>query len=301
MSLNPSVIFELSKICTTLKDEPMSKHTTFKIGGPADAFCLPRSDEAVLMLVNYLKENEIPFFVVGNGSNLLVSDDGYRGVIIKIGHNMSDASICEDTVYAQSGVLLSMVCKMAAMANLGGGEALSGIPGSIGGAVYMNAGAYGTEIKDVCLSTTFITNDGCIKTLIGEAHEFGYRESYFSKNNGIVLSSTFKFTPDTKENISEKMLDYKTRRASKQPLDMPSSGSTFKRPEGHFAGALIEQSGLRGVSVGGAQVSEKHCGFVVNKGGATAKDVIELCDKIENTVFEKFGVKLEKEMKLLGF
>ena len=282
-----------------LTDEPMSKHCTFRIGGNADFFVSPCSGEQIARLVDLAKNENILYFVTGNGSNLLVSDKGYRGIIINIGKNMSSVSVEGNMITAQSGATLSRIAHKAASNGLSGLEFASGIPGTLGGAVYMNAGAYGGEMKDVVVSTEYLDTDGCIKTIHGEDHLFGYRNSFFS-SGGIVLSATMKLSEANKEDIQALMADFNNRRRTKQPLEYPSAGSTFKRPEGYFAGKLIEDAGLKGYSVGGACVSEKHSGFVINTGNATCSDVLELIDHIRKTVYEIFGVELETEVKHLG-
>lgn len=282
-----------------LKNEPMCKHTTFKVGGNASVFVIPSSEEDVVKTVNIVKELGEEFFVLGNGSNILVSDKGYDGVVIYMGKNMSDIFVDGQMIVAQSGALLSKVASVAFEHSLSGFEFASGIPGSIGGAVYMNAGAYGGSMSDVVVKTRYIDNDGNIKEITGDNHEFSYRHSVFV-NGGIILSTQIKLMDGNKEEIREEMSRLNKQRKEKQPLEYPSAGSTFKRPEGHFAGKLIEDSGLGGFSIGGAQVSSKHCGFIINKDNATCDDILSLISHVQKVVFEKYGVKLSPEIKMLG-
>lgn len=279
------------------KNELMKNHTSFKIGGPADEFCEVHSVEEILKLIKYAKEKNIPYTVIGNGSNLLVGDKGIRGLVIKIAGGFDKATVSGETVTAEAGILLSKLANVVKRSDLTGFEFASGIPGTLGGAVYMNAGAYGGEMKDIIKSVTYLEN-GEVKTT--SELGFGYRKSIFSGKDMIILSAEIKLEKGNPEEIAAKMEDFKERRTSKQPLSVPSAGSTFKRPEGYFAGKLIEDAGLKGYSIGGAQVSEKHSGFVINTGDATAKDVLLLIKHIQTTVFEKFGVKLETEVKTLG-
>jgi UDP-N-acetylmuramate dehydrogenase len=281
--------------------EPMKKHTTFRIGGPADLFVIPDSEKCLTRVVDYCRRSGTPFNIVGNGSNLLVSDEGYRGVIIQIGRNLSDITVIGEQIHAQAGALLSTVAHRALDASLTGMEQVSGIPGTLGGALTMNAGAYGGEMKDITQEVTVLTADGKIVTLKAQDLQFGYRTSIIQKENMIVLSAVLKLQSGDRDKIQETMNELRGRRQEKQPLDMPSAGSTFKRPEGYFAGALIDEAGLRGYRVGGAQVSEKHCGFVVNKGGATAADVRKLIDDVKQIVYDDSGVILEPEVRMLGF
>lgn len=282
-------------------DEPMKNHTSFRIGGNADILAEPKSEQEVLYLTETFKRYSYPFYVIGNGSNLLVSDKGYRGAVIKLGRKYSDIKINENKITAGAGALLSAISKKAAEASLSGLETVSGVPASFGGAIYMNAGAYGGEMCDVTASVRYLAVDGSIKTATGSELGFGYRKSVFSENGGIVLSGELELKPADKEEILSQMASLSVKRREKQPLEYPSCGSAFKRPEGHFAAALIEQAGLKGYTVGGAQVSEKHSGFVINIGGATAEDVYKLTEHIKEEVFKKFGVELEREMKMLGF
>ncbi len=282
-----------------LKNEPLKNHTSFKIGGPADEFCEATSKEEIQELIKYAKDKNIPYTIIGNGSNLLVGDKGIRGLVIKLAKGFDRVEVSGTKITAEAGVLLSKLAKTALSESLSGLEFASGIPGTLGGAIFMNAGAYDGEMKNVVKSVTYL-EDGEIKTLSGEDLEFGYRKSRFSCRDCIILSAELELTLGDKDKIIEKMEDFKERRCSKQPLSMPSAGSTFKRPEGYFAGKLIEDAGLKGFGIGGAKVSEKHSGFVINDGDASAKDVVDLIEHIQKTVYEKFGVKLETEVKMLG-
>ena len=278
-------------------EEAMSQHTTFKIGGPADYFLMPDKGEDVGRVIKICKEKEIPYFILGNGSNLLVGDGGYRGAVIQIYRNMSSVTVEGNEITAQAGALLSAVAKNA---SLTGFEFAGGIPGTIGGAVVMNAGAYGGEMKDVLTEVTVMNAEGDIFTLPTEELELGYRTSIIKTAGYIVLEAKIRLKEGDPEVIRETMKDLTIRRTTKQPLEYPSAGSTFKRPEGYFAGKLIMDSGLAGYQVGGAQVSEKHCGFVINAGDATARDVRTLMDNVRDIVYKKYGVTLEPEVKFLG-
>ena len=283
-----------------LVDEPMKKHTTFRVGGNADYFVMPQGAEEVKNIVALCKEADMPYYILGNGSNLLVGDKGYRGVIIQIYKEMNHIQIDGDKVIAQAGALLSRVGTATLEAELTGFEFAAGIPGTVGGAVVMNAGAYGGEMKDIISSATVLTQDGDIITIDKEDLELGYRASVIGKKGYIVLEATYQLQKGGKEAIRARMDELKCQRVTKQPLEYPSAGSTFKRPEGYFAGKLIQDAGLRGFQVGGAQVSEKHCGFVINKDQATAADIRELMRKVSDKVMQEFGVKLEPEVKTLG-
>lgn len=295
-----SKIREIANIIpTTLFDESMKMHTSFRIGGEAQCFISVETSEQIQQATAFCKENNIPFMIMGNGSNMLVSDEGIKGVVIQISKGFSDCKIDGTTVYAQSGILLSALASKLLNEELSGFEELSGIPGTLGGAIFMNAGAYGGEIKNVVTSIDYIDKDSNVKTMSADEAEFGYRKSVFQKNGGIIIGATLELKKGNKQEIKQKINEYTKRRNDKQPVNMPSAGSTFKRPEGYFAGKLIEDCNLMGVSIGGAQVSEKHAGFVVNTGSATAKDVMALIEHIQNTVFEKFNVKLEPEVKII--
>ena len=283
-----------------LIDEPMSRHTTFRVGGPADFFVTPKAKEEVRDVISICKEAGMPYYIIGNGSNLLVSDAGYRGVIVQIYKEMNEVKVEGDLVKAQAGALLSGIAAKALGAELSGFEFASGIPGTIGGACVMNAGAYGGEMKDVLESVTALTGEGKIIELGRNELELGYRTSVIAKKGYIVLGAVLKLERGDGEKIKTYMDELKEKRVTKQPLEYPSAGSTFKRPEGYFAGKLIEDAGLRGFQVGGAQVSEKHCGFVINRDHATAADIMELMRQVQIRVKENSGVDLEPEVKRLG-
>lgn len=280
--------------------EPLCSHTTFRVGGKADAFLSVRNEEQLKKAVLLCKEYGVPFLILGNGSNLLVSDDGYRGMVILIGKDMSDILVDGNRITALAGATLGSVAQTAAKNSLGGMEFASGIPGTIGGAVVMNAGAYDGEMKMVVEEVRVMSQEGDIFTLANEELDFSYRNSRVKKERLIVLAVTLLLSPNNQEAIYEKMNDFAARRREKQPLEYPSAGSTFKRPEGMFAGKLIMDAGLRGYSVGDAQVSEKHCGFVINKGNASAKDIHRLIYDVQEKVKESFGVILEPEVIFIG-
>ena len=283
-----------------LIDEPMSRHTTFRVGGPADFLVTPKAKEEVRDVIRICKEAGMPYYIIGNGSNLLVSDAGYRGVVVQIYKEMNEVKVEGDLVKAQAGALLSGIAAKALGAELSGFEFASGIPGTIGGACVMNAGAYGGEMKDVLESVTVLTGEGKIIELGRNELELGYRTSVIAKKGYIVLGAVLKLERGDGEKIKTYMDELKEKRVTKQPLEYPSAGSTFKRPEGYFAGKLIEDAGLRGFQVGGAQVSEKHCGFVINRNHATAADIMELMRQVQIRVKENSGVDLEPEVKRLG-
>ena len=283
-----------------LKNEPMSRHTTFRIGGDADFFLTPSNEADLAKLLEFIGKENIPYFILGNGSNILVGDKGFRGAVI-CPHKKMDTVLCrENEVYAECGAFLSKAASAAAKAELCGLEFASGIPGTVGGAVYMNAGAYGEEMSGVIKTVKYIDTDGKVLEVPANECGFGYRKSIFTDSGKVILSCTFELKHGNADEIKAKTADLTQRRVTKQPLDKPSAGSTFKRPEGHFAGGLIEQAGLKGYSIGGAAVSEKHAGFVINTGSATASDVIALIGYIKKTVYEKYGVMLEPEVKLIG-
>jgi UDP-N-acetylmuramate dehydrogenase len=282
-----------------LVDEPMSKHTSFRIGGPADVFVTP-SLEQLPEVIKIAKESGVPVTVMGNGSNLLVGDKGIRGLVISFGKEAETLMVEGTKMTLGAGCMLSKAAAEAARRGLSGLEFASGIPGSLGGAIVMNAGAYGGEIKDVLVSCKVLTPEGEVKKLSAEELELSYRHSCIPEKNYIVLSAELKLNPREEALIREEMADYKSRRIEKQPLEYPSAGSTFKRPEGYFAGKLIQDAGLSGYTVGGAKVSEKHCGFVINAGNATAADVLKLMEDVQDKVFEVFQVKLEPEVKMIG-
>ena len=278
----------------------MKRHTTFRIGGPADFFLLPSTVDEVRGILEICREEELPYFILGNGSNLLVSDKGYRGVIIQLYRNFSNISVEGNEICASSGALLSQIATAARNASLTGFEFAGGIPGTLGGAVFMNAGAYGGELKDVLKEAVVMTEQGEILTLPVEKLDMGYRTSRIKKAGYLVLEARLVLEQGDMDKIRDITKDLTEKRVSKQPLEYPSAGSTFKRPEGYFAGKLIMDAGLRGYQVGDAQVSEKHCGFVINKGNATAADVLTLIENVREKVQEQFGVTLEPEVKFLG-
>ena len=281
-------------------DEPMKRHTTFRIGGPADCFLLPSTEEELQGILKICKDEKMPYFILGNGSNLLVSDKGYQGVVVQLYRNFGQIRVEDSRIHAQAGALLSGIAAAAREASLTGFEFAGGIPGTLGGAVVMNAGAYGGEMKDVLKEVTVLTPEGGVLTLQADELHMGYRTSVIKEAGYIVLEAVISLEKGDQEEIRSRMQELAGMRTSKQPLSYPSAGSTFKRPEGYFAGKLIMDSGLRGYQVGGAQVSEKHCGFVINTGNATAKDVTTLMSDVQRIVLEKFGVKLEPEVKFLG-
>lgn len=283
-----------------LVDEPMRRHTTFRIGGPADYLIRPETEEVLRKILALCAEEKLPYFILGNGSNLLVSDQGYRGVIIQIYKNFQQCVTEGNVIRAGAGILLSRLSAAAGEAGLTGLEFASGIPGTLGGAVFMNAGAYGGEMKDILSWADVLDEERKRRRLSAEELELGYRTSRVKKEGWIVTGAELKLKFGDPEKIREKIEELKAARTSKQPLEYPSAGSTFKRPEGYFAGKLIMDAGLRGFRVGGAQVSEKHCGFVINTGNATAADVRELMRQIQEKVWEKYQVRLEPEVRFLG-
>ena len=283
-----------------LEAESMSRHTTFRIGGPADLFVVPKSVDEIAEVLKICREEKAPYFILGNGSNLLVSDKGYRGVVVQLYRGFGKITVSGEEIHAQAGALLSGIATAARDASLTGFEFAGGIPGTLGGAVVMNAGAYGGEMKDVLKEVTVLTPEGEILTLQADELHMGYRTSVVKEAGYIVLEAVLSLAKGDPEAIRSRMQELAGMRSSKQPLSYPSAGSTFKRPEGYFAGKLIMDSGLRGYQVGGAQVSEKHCGFVINAGNATAEDVCRLMADVQRIVREKFGVTLEPEVKFLG-
>ena len=282
-------------------DEPMSRHTTFRIGGPADCLVIPENEEILYQVLSFCREEDIPYYVMGNGSNLLVSDEGFRGVVIQLYRGLQSMVIEGNRIIASSGVLLSAIARAALTeGSLGGMEFAAGIPGTLGGAAVMNAGAYGGEMKDIIRMVRVLDETLTVRGIPGQEMAFGYRTSIVKEKNYIVLGAEIELQEGDPQKISERMEELRQQRISKQPLDLPSAGSTFKRPAGYFAGKLIMDAGLRGYRVGGARVSEKHCGFVVNTGGATAADVDRLMHDVQDKVFEQFGVLLEPEVRKLG-
>lgn len=282
-----------------LENEPMSKHTTFRIGGNADVFVSLKITQ-VEDIIALAKAYDVPVTVIGNGSNLLVGDKGIRGLVLSFGKEAEGIQLDGRCMIVSAGTILAKAATEAAKNSLTGLEFAAGIPGTLGGAIVMNAGAYGGEMKDVVISAKVLTPEGEIKELSNEELDFSYRHSCIPEKNYIVLEATMELTSGDETAIREMMADFKNRRVDKQPLEYPSAGSTFKRPEGYFAGKLIQDAGLRGYQVGGAQVSEKHCGFVINTGAATAKDVLQLIEDVKKIVFDKFQVKLEPEVKMIG-
>lgn len=282
------------------ENEPMKKHTTFFVGGEAKLYICIKEISQLQQLMSYLTGNKIPYFIIGNGSNLLVSDNGYNGVIIEIGNAFSGVSVENNRIRAKAGTLLSKVSNYAMKESLSGIEFASGIPGTIGGAVVMNAGAYDGEMKQVVKEVTLLCPDGKIITLSNDEMKFGYRFSIIKENPYVVLEVVLELDKKEQNEIKKKMEDFSNRRREKQPLEYPSAGSTFKRPKGYYAGKLIMDSDLRGFKIGGAQVSEKHCGFIINKDKAAAKDIYLLVKEVQRRVKETSGVMLEPEIIFLG-
>ncbi len=279
---------------------PMKEHTSFKIGGPAALLIDIASVDEILQVLEILNTNNAKYYVMGNGSNLLVDDEGYTGVIVKLADYLANVTIKNNQVTAESGILLSTLSKIVAKESLIGFEFASGIPGTVGGAITMNAGAYDGEMKDCVVSVKVLKEDGTVEDIVNEDMNFGYRMSDVKVHNYIVLEATYKFEQGDPKVILDKTKDFTERRTSKQPLTLPSAGSMFKRPVGYYAGKLIDDSGLRGARIGDAQISEKHCGFVVNRGKATCKQVLDLIEMVRKVVMDKFGVMLETEVKYLG-
>jgi len=281
-------------------NEPMKNHTTFKIGGPVDVLVLPRTFEDIKITMDYCQKNQQPLFIFGLGSNIVVRDKGIRGVAIKIGNNLKEIKISGQEIYAQAGIRLSELARKAAANSLSGLEFAEGIPGSLGGAVVMNAGAYDGEIKDVVVEVEGISQYGEKRTFPLAEIGFEYRHSVFQHNDYVILAVKIKLKPGSKEDIQSKMRAYAHSRQEKQPLEYPSAGSVFRRPAGYYVGPMLEKMGFKGFSVGGAQVSHKHAGFIVNTGNASAKDVLELIDIIKKTAREQFGVDLQPEIRVVG-
>ena len=281
-------------------DAPMKEHTSFKVGGPADILVFPKDRDVLGRIIKTCKIHEIPFFVFGNGSNLIVRDKGIRGVVIKLFDNFAEYSVEGDRIEASAGMLLSKLSKIALEQELSGLEFAEGIPGTLGGAVTMNAGAYGGEMKDIVFKTEFMDANGDVGVLEGTQHQFGYRTSYIQKEKCIVLTSQIQLKKGNKTEIHKRMNECAEKRKDKQPLEMPSAGSVFKRPEGYFTGKLVEDCGLKGHRIGGAEVSGKHCGFIVNVGNATSEDILCLIKHIQDNVKMKFGVALQTEVRIVG-
>lgn len=286
--------------CKASKNERLSDHISFKVGGPCPLLIEPKNENQLKDIITEIRKENIPFAVLGNGTNVLVSDGGIDKVIVKIGDEMTRLSLeGEDVISCSAGTKVVTLCKFALEKSLSGLEFAYGIPGTCGGAVFMNAGAYGGEVKDVLSEITYLTPDSELKTMSAEEAELSYRHSVFKENGCIVVSAKFKLKKAPKEEIKNAMTDFLSRRKDKQPLEYPSAGSTFKRPEGYYAGALIEQCGLKGKTVGGAQISEKHAGFLINKNNATAKDITDLITLTRETVKKETGVTLEPEVIIL--
>lgn len=281
-------------------NEPMYKHTTFRIGGPADVLIMPESYAEVTEIITFCKNNGINFFILGMGSNILVRDNGIRGVVIKLGNTLKNIRIFDNNIYAEAGIRLSELSKRAAAHSLRGLEFAEGIPGSLGGAVVMNAGAYGGEISKVVGEVEAIDHSGSVKKFTNAQIQYGYRKSIFQNSDYIVLAAILKLEHGEKEKIQATMREFAHLRREKQPLDFPSAGSTFRRPEGYYVGPMLEKMGLKGYNVGGAEVSRKHAGFIVNTGSATANDVINLIKYIQQKAREQFEVDLQPEIKIIG-
>lgn len=280
--------------------EEMKHHTTFRIGGPVDIMALPRDEEDVRTLIAFAQQRDIPLFIFGMGSNLLVRDGGIRGIAIKLGDNLDAVEVSGEQIEAQAGVKLSALARIASFHSLSGLEFAEGIPGSLGGALVMNAGAYNGEMQSIVIDATGIGPDGSIKTFKAEEMEFGYRKSIFQNNGFTVISARLQLVYGEQDEIDSRMQELARRREEKQPLDKPSAGSTFKRPSGFYVGPMLEELGLKGCSIGGAQVSSKHAGFIVNSGNATAKDVLQLIAYIQQKARERYGVELQTEIRVVG-
>ena len=282
-----------------LIEEPLARHTSFRVGGPAEIFIKPSTTEELKKVWKICRKHGIPLTILGDGTNVLVADTGLRGVIVST-NKLNEIELCENNrIRVQAGARLSKVAEIACKAGFAGFEFASGIPGTVGGAVYMNAGAYDHDIGEFCESVMLLKDDIFVKS--GIEMEFGYRRSFAQQGNMLVLEATFQLKPGKEEDIRAKMTELNNRRRQSQPLDFPSAGSTFKRPTGYFAGKLIQDSGLKGFSIGGAQVSEKHAGFVINTGNATAQDIFDVIEAVRKRVHENFNVWLEPEVKILGF
>ena len=295
-----SMLKSICDSCTILRDVSMKEHTTMKVGGKATFMIIPESIDCIQKIITSLGSLNIPFMKIGNGSNLIFPDTGYNGVIVKIGSALSTINIQDNIIVAMAGASLANVAHQAMEHSLTGMEFASGIPGSIGGAVCMNAGAYDGEMKQVVVETLCLNKDGSLITLKDDEHNFSYRNSRIQDEGMTCLQVRIRLKKGIKEDIQAKINDLNSRRREKQPLNYPSAGSIFKRPPGSFAGKLIDDCGLRGSKIGGAQISDKHCGFIVNTGKATAEDIISLIEHVQNTVYKSYGVKLELEVKIVG-
>lgn len=300
MNWNLNDLFIDKNVGKLLINEPMKNHTSFKIGGPVDGLIIPEEEEQIINTIKICRHENIPYFIMGNGSNLLVKDGGIRGIVIKIQEGFKKVEVKDNKIIAQAGALLTAVSRKATEYSLTGMEFANGIPGTIGGALTMNAGAYGGEMKDIVHNVRAIDRDLNIIDISNEDMNFKYRNSRVVEDGLILLSTVLDLKPGNYDEIDGKVRELTYKRTSKQPLELPSGGSTFKRPEGHFAGKLIQDSGLQGHTCGGAQISKKHSGFIVNIDNATCKDVLDLVEIVQNTVMDKYGVKLEREIKLIG-
>ncbi|HOD93857.1 MAG TPA: UDP-N-acetylmuramate dehydrogenase [Clostridia bacterium] len=280
-------------------NEPMSNYTAYKTGGPADMLAIPEDTASLKELLLVLKKNQVPTYVFGNCTNLIVRDKGIRGAVI-LTNKLNGLEVKDNIITASCGVSMAKLAAFAYEIALSGMEAVSGIPGTVGGAVYMNAGSYGTSMEDILISSEYLDQDMQIHTLTKEKHEFGCRKSFYTDSNLVILKASFKLTPADKNNIKQDMIEYAKKRKSSQPLEYPSCGSVFKRPVGYYAGKLIEDAGLKGYSVNGAEISTKHAGFIINKGNATSKDILSIIDLIKTVVYNKYKVDLEPEVRIIG-
>lgn len=283
-----------------LFDEPMARHTSFRVGGPADALIYPENAAEIAAVVLWCAQQDIPWIVIGNGTNLLVRDGGIRGVVLKLSERMHGIAVEQNRLTAQAGASLTAAARAALAASLTGLEFASGIPGSVGGAVVMNAGAYGGAMEQVVRRVEVMDPDGAVRWLDGAEMRFGYRHSRCAQERLTVLAAEMELNPGDADLIEARMRELAAQRREKQPLNLPSAGSTFKRPEGHFAGKLIEEAGLKGERVGGAQISELHAGFIVNMGGATAADILALMQRVADAVERRTGIRMEPEVRILG-
>lgn len=299
-SIEIKEMFENKSFGRILYNEDMKNHTTFKIGGPVDVMIIPTKEEEIIDCIKFLREKDIEFLIMGNGSNLLVKDGGIRGVVVKLGKDFSAVEVTDNNIYCESGALLSTISNVALKHSLKNFEFASGIPGTIGGGITMNAGAYGGEMKDVVKKVRVLDKNNEVKEYSNEDMNFRYRNSRVWEEGLIVLGVELSLDKGDYDSIKDTIIDLNHKRTSKQPIEYPSGGSIFKRPEGYYAGKLIDDSGLRGLRHGGAMVSEKHCGFVINVDNATCKDVLHLIQVIQKIVMDKYGVKLKREIKLLG-
>lgn len=282
-------------------NEPIANHCTMRVGGNADVVIEPTNLDEITRIIKFAKENNIQYYILGNGSNVFGTDKGYRGIIIKIAKFFSDYTVDDNKITVCSGMSMPRLATIALENNLSGLEFACGIPGTLGGGIRMNAGAYGGEIADIIVQTKYLDNNGDIQTISKEEHGFGYRHSIFSDNpQYIILETTIELIPGSKEEIKQKMTINSKNRREKQPLEYPNSGSVFKRPEGHYVGQMIQESGLKGYQIGGAQVSEKHAGFIVNKDNATAKDILDLINHIQKTIKKNYNVELKVEVIVIG-